>query len=622
MRTTSPAAGVTAAGPGPGPGPGPPCRDSIADRSEIDSLHVETTTRRNVDEHGNVRPLQDDTGTELPGKTETTTTTTTTLPISHENSSSSASISESSQENNNQSNKKSKIQTHLLTPIYRTLTYIPPSCRWNPSSPPKFSLSLNILFAFAGAFTVANLYYSHPILNILATDFHVDYTRISQIPTLAQAGYAAGLLFLCPLGDILPRRPFVLTLVFATATLCIAMAVTKSVVVFSTIQFLTAVTTVTPQLMMPLVGDLAPPGQRAFALSIVSTGLSLGILLARLLAGIVTQYTSWRNIYWMSVGLQYLIFGSLWCCMPDYPSTNADLRYGEVLWSIVGMVGKYPVLVQACLVSFCTSATFTNFWTTLTFLLAGEPYHYSPVVIGLFALIGICAMLMGPVYAKYVTDRFVPLFTVLLGMCWCMIGITVGTYTGTFTVVGPILQALFNDFGSQSSQIANRSSIFTVEPKGRNRVNTAYMVFTFAGQLTGTSVGASLYERKGWVASGSFSVASIAVALLVTLSRGPWEEGWIGWHGGWSIWKKDRSSADGKVREEDPASLAQSSVNDEESTTGMERDGRGDDQGTVHAVDAEKSIEWSAANIDTADSIHEKRSSRSGHDDIDTMSKQ
>jgi hypothetical protein len=94
-------------------------------------------------------------------------------------------------------------------------------------------------------------------------------------------------------------------------------------------------------------------------------------------------------------------------------------------------------------------------------------------------------MCLGPFYAKLVTDRYVPLLTVLLGMGWCMIGICIGTYTGTFTVVGPILQALFNDFGTQTSQIANRSSIFTVEPKGRNRVNTAYMVFTFAGQLTG-----------------------------------------------------------------------------------------------------------------------------------------
>lgn len=80
-------------------------------------------------------------------------------------------------------------------------------------------MSMNVLFAFAGAFTVANLYYSHPILNVLAHDFNVEYEKVAQIPTVMQAGYAAGLLFLCPLGDLLPRRPFVIYLVLFTATM-------------------------------------------------------------------------------------------------------------------------------------------------------------------------------------------------------------------------------------------------------------------------------------------------------------------------------------------------------------------------------------------------------------------
>jgi predicted MFS family arabinose efflux permease len=80
-------------------------------------------------------------------------------------------------------------------------------------------MALNVLFAFAGAFTVANLYYNHPILNILADDFGVPYVEAAQIPTLMQAGYAVGLFFLCPLGDLLRRRPFVLSLVFFTSSL-------------------------------------------------------------------------------------------------------------------------------------------------------------------------------------------------------------------------------------------------------------------------------------------------------------------------------------------------------------------------------------------------------------------
>ena len=102
--------------------------------------------------------------------------------------------------------------------VYKIITYTPKRCRYDPDKPFEFSLPLNLLFAFAGAFTVANLYYSHPILNKLADDFNVNQERVSLIPTLAQAGYGAGLLLLCPLGDLFQRRPFVLLLVWFTAT--------------------------------------------------------------------------------------------------------------------------------------------------------------------------------------------------------------------------------------------------------------------------------------------------------------------------------------------------------------------------------------------------------------------
>ncbi|KAI9644949.1 hypothetical protein NHQ30_006984 [Ciborinia camelliae] len=151
--------------------------------------------------------------------------------------------------------------------------------------------------AWAGTFTVANLYYSHPILNILALEFHVSNERASLIPTVMQAGYAAGLFFLCPLGDVLKRRTFVLALVGATAILWLTLCLTNSFTLFITISFITALTTVTPQLMLPLVYELAPPHRRATSLAIVSSGLLLGLLFARLVSGILTQYTDWRAVY-------------------------------------------------------------------------------------------------------------------------------------------------------------------------------------------------------------------------------------------------------------------------------------------------------------------------------------
>lgn len=316
---------------------------------------------------------------------------------------------------------------------------------------------------------------------------------------------------------------------------------TNSFAAFGAISFITSVTTVTPQLMLPLVGDMAPPHRRATSLSIVVSGMLLGMLIARLLSGVVAQYIGWRYIYWISFGLQYLILILLYLYMPDYPSTNPGeniwKKYPFLLWDILKLVAEHPVLVQACLVGLFTSTTFTSFWTTLTFLLAGSPYHYSSLVIGLFALIGIGSMTWGPIFARTVMEKRQPLFSVIIGELICLVGVVVGTYTGKFTVAGPIIQAVGIDIGIQTSQIANRTAIYGVAPKARNRVNTAYMVSVFVGQLIGTAVGNHLYADGGWISSGSASVGFIAAALLICFVRGPHEQGWVGWRGGYNMRK-------------------------------------------------------------------------------------
>jgi predicted MFS family arabinose efflux permease len=312
--------------------------------------------------------------------------------------------------------------------------------------------------------------------------------------------------------------------------------------------------------MLPLVGELAPPSKRAVSLSIVVSGNLLGIVIARILSGVVTNYTSWRNIYWIALGLQYTICFLLWLFMPDYPSSNpSGMNYFRMLWSILLLCKNHAVLVYAGFVSFMNSAAFMAFWTTLTFLLSGEPYNYNSVIIGLFALIGIAGMVLGPLYAKYLVQPHAPWFSVLIGTIVGVIGITIGTYTGKFTVAGPIIQALVLDANMQLTQIANRSAIYAIEPTGRNRVNTAFMLMTFVGQLTGTSAGNELYEQGGWTASGSLALGLVCLNFVACAVRGPWEEGWYGWTGGWDVRKsrrpvKEEDSTEHSAPEEHPQS--------------------------------------------------------------------
>ena len=153
-----------------------------------------------------------------------------------------------------------------------------------------------------------------------------------------------------------------------------------------------------------------------------------------------------------------------------------------------------------------------------------------------------------------------PLFSVIIGEIICLTGIIIGTYTGKHSVAGPIIQAALLDMGLQTSQIANRTAIYKTEPKKRNRVNTAYMVSVFCGQLMGTAVGNRLYAEGGWVVSGSASVGFVGLALLLCFVRGPREKRWVGWKGGWS-WKKDEQEEGGAMQPE---------TRDEEKGAGLE----------------------------------------------------
>ncbi|KAK7999138.1 major facilitator superfamily transporter [Apiospora marii] len=390
--------------------------------------------------------------------------------------------------------------------------WMPQRCRYDPKSPPQFTLATNILLGFAGTFTVANLYYPQPILNLIAKEFEVSYERSSLVATLSQGGYA-----------------------------WLGLCLTSNFNVFIALSFICGVGTVTPQIMLPLVGDLAAPEKRAASLSVVVSGLAMGLLIARVLSGIVANYTDWRNIYWLAFGAQYTVLILLFFFLPDYPAKDAKLPYFRLLSDIVKMVVTEPLLLQACLSGFLLSAAFTSFWTTLTFLLASPPYSFSSLEIGLFAFIGIAVIALGPLWSRLITDRFVPLFSVVLGLSFEFVGVVVGTFIGNFTIAGPIVQAIMMDTGANFAHTANRSNVYNLDPKARNRVNTAYMVFCFAGQLTGTAVGNRLYAHGGWVWSGGCNIAFIGAAILICFARGPRESGWLGWRGGWNIRRESQA---------------------------------------------------------------------------------
>jgi predicted MFS family arabinose efflux permease len=173
------------------------------------------------------------------------------------------------------------------------------------------------------------------------------------------------------------RRQLILCIVTLSTCITIGLAITKSLVAFEALSFLVGAVSVTPQILLPLAADLAPPERRASAISVVLSGLLFGVLIARVLAGVIAQFTSWRVVYYMAIGTQSVVLAGSYFVLPDYPSKNDDLTYFDILWTMGKFACTEPLLIQACLVNMASSAQFSNFWVTLTFLLGGAPYNYS-----------------------------------------------------------------------------------------------------------------------------------------------------------------------------------------------------------------------------------------------------
>lgn len=206
-----------------------------------------------------------------------------------------------------------------------------------------------------------------------------------------------------------------------------------------------------------------------------------------------------------------------------------------MLWTTLCLIFKEPIVAYGCSQSFLANAAMASFWTTLTALLGTTPYNYPPLAIGLFSLVALGPVFLIPLYAHFVVDRFVTLVAAATGLAIGIIGTAVGASTGKLSIAGIIVQALSTDFGVDSASVAYRTAIYTAQPKARNRTNVAYTACSFAGQMMGTSVGNTLYAIGGWTNVGILNICLLVGALLIVTLRGPREEGWFGWKGGFTF---------------------------------------------------------------------------------------
>ena len=396
--------------------------------------------------------------------------------------------------------------------------------------PPQAGLSRGLvrLMAVTCAVTVANLYYAQPLLNSISSSLHVTQGSASLLVTAGQLGYAAGLLFIVPVGDIVRRRPLLTGLLMVCAVTLAGCALAPSLAVLGVLAGLCGVTSVVVQMLVPYAATLASDSERGRVIGTLMGGLMIGILLSRTFAGVLADLAGWRAVYGTAAVFIALTAVMLRRALPDHRRQLA-ITYREQFRGVIEVARAEPVLRWRSLVAACGFASFACFWTTVTFLLAGPKYGFSQLDIGLFALVGAAGAATSLAGGRILDSR--PKLRwpasgaalALIALSYLPIGLG-GAGLGWAGLVLLVIGVLVMDACVQGSHVINQSVIYELLPQARSRLTTVYMTTMFAGGALGSALGAQAYDQWGWTGATLVAAAFPALGLLCWLASRRYEQ--------------------------------------------------------------------------------------------------
>lgn len=388
--------------------------------------------------------------------------------------------------------------------------------------PYTLSAAQVLLMALCTGLIVANIYYCQPLVVLISREFGVAESTGGTITFFTQLGYALGLLFFVPLGDMFEKRSqIVVTTALAVVFLATA-ALSTSLAMLSVASLLIGATSVVPQLILPLAAYWAQPHHRGKVIGIIMSGLLIGILLSRTISGLIGAWLGWRAMFWIAAGISALLLVLMQMLFPKTPSSFKG-HYGQLMRSLVTLVKKQPVLREATAINALTFASFGLFWTTMVLHLSGPPFNFNSGAIGLFGLAAVAGALVAPLVGGR-ADRGNPRVAIGYGLSAVLLSYLVFYFWGN-AVVGMVIGIILLDLGQQSVHVSNQTRVYALLPEARNRLNTVYMTVSFIGTAAGSALGLWVWQSWGWsgvcitgalLLGGAFFIYSLTAKHIAT----------------------------------------------------------------------------------------------------------
>jgi len=378
--------------------------------------------------------------------------------------------------------------------------------------------ALVLLLATGAGLAAAALYYSQPMLGTLSQEFSASPTAIGLVPTLTQLGYALGLLALAPLGDRFDRRRIIL---LKAAVLCAALllaAVAPSISVLLLASLVIGLSATLAQDIVPAAATLAPEARRGHTVGTVMTGLLLGILLSRVVSGLVAEHAGWRTMFVVAATSIALLGVAVWQRLPRFAPTT-QLPYWSLMGTLVTLWQRHSGLRRAALAQGLLSVAFSAFWSTLAVMLHARPDALGSAAAGAFGIAGAAGALAAPLAGR-IADRRGPEIVTRLGAALVIVAFVVmalGSIGGDEALWLLAAGAVVFDLGVQASLIAHQTIVYSLEPAARSRLNAVLMSGMFIGMASGASLGSMALAQWGWLGVCTLAAGAATAALGVRL---------------------------------------------------------------------------------------------------------
>lgn len=368
--------------------------------------------------------------------------------------------------------------------------------------------------AIVAGISVANLYYNQPLLNMIRQELGVSEFKTNLIAMVTQIGYAVGLLFIIPLADLYQRKKIILTNFAILILSLLSIAFGKNIHLILIASFFTGICSVIPQIFIPIASQFSRPENKGRNVGIVVSGLLTGILASRVISGFIGELFGWREMYHIAACMMLVCAIIVLKILPDI-QPNFKGKYSDLMKSLFSLLKEYPRLSIYSIRAALNFGSFLAMWSCLAFKMGRAPFYANSNTIGLLGLCGIAGALTASSVGKYVkrvgVRRFNFIGCGLILFSWLLF------FIGENSYIGIIAGIISIDIGMQCIQLSNQTSIFELNPRASNRINTIFMTTYFIGGATGTFLAGTFWQLHGWHGVIGIGAFLTCISLLITI---------------------------------------------------------------------------------------------------------